>query len=240
MVFGEAALSQRLAAVSLEIEAGRVHEHEVERAEQIAPAREQLLLDDVLQAARREERGAVLLIFAQFLAQPSHRPINVMQVDILDAIDCVILAPAVRRPIGAASKQAMQNGEKHRAFEREAVLAGTREVFDHLAAAGLFPQSLEYESGPDAPRRVRRNGALGEGVDDDGFRGEARARPQQSLQLPAVAQILDAAERGDNLLAHLRAVAAAFDDLEVGAAARGLLAEIHARNRPSNSFMVRT
>ena len=32
----------------------------------------------------------------------------------------------------------MQNGEKHRAFEREAVLAGTGEVFDHLAAAGLF------------------------------------------------------------------------------------------------------
>jgi hypothetical protein len=26
-----------------------------------------------------------------------------MQVDILDAIDCVILAPAVRRSIGAAS-----------------------------------------------------------------------------------------------------------------------------------------
>ena len=145
MVFGEAALSQRLAAVSLEIEAGRVHEHEVERAEQIAPAREQLLLDDVLQAARREERGAVLSIFAQFLAQPSHRPINVMQVDILDAIDRVILAPAVRRPIGAASKQAMQNGEKHRAFERKAVLAGTGEVFNHLAAAGLFPQSLRRQ-----------------------------------------------------------------------------------------------
>ena len=240
MVFGEAALSQRLAARSLEIEAGRVHEHEVELAEQIAPAREQLLFDDVLQAARREERGAVLLIFAQLLAQPGHRPIKVMQVDILDAIDGVILAPAVRRPIGAASKQAMQNGEKHRAFEREAVLAGTGEVFDHLAAAGLFPQSLEDESGPDPPRRARRDGALGDGVDDDGFRGEARARPQQPLQLAAVAQILDAAERGDHLLAHLRAVAAAFDDLEIGAAARGLLAEIHARNRPTNSFVVRT
>ena len=58
MVFGEAALSQRLATRSLEIEAGRVHEHEVELAEQIAPAREQLLFDDVLQAAWREERGA--------------------------------------------------------------------------------------------------------------------------------------------------------------------------------------
>ena len=76
MVFGEAALSQRLAARSLEIEAGRVHEHEVELAEQIAPAREQLLFDDVLQAARRKECGAVLLIFAQLFAQPGHRPIR--------------------------------------------------------------------------------------------------------------------------------------------------------------------
>ena len=57
MVFGEAALSQRLAARSLEIEAGRVHEHEVELAEQIAPAREQLLFDDVLQAARRTSKS---------------------------------------------------------------------------------------------------------------------------------------------------------------------------------------
>ena len=77
-------------------------------------------------------------------------------------------------------------------------------------------------------------------VDDDSFRREAPARPEQSLQLTAVAQILDAAERGDHLLAHLRAVAAAFDDLEVGAAARALLAEIHAQNRPPDSFVVRT
>ena len=63
MVLGKAALSEGLSARSLEIEAGRVHEHEIERAEQIAPPREQFLLDDVLQATRREGRGAVLLIF---------------------------------------------------------------------------------------------------------------------------------------------------------------------------------
>ena len=100
-------------------------------------------------------------------------------------------------------------------------------VLDDPLAPGLLPQSFEYESGPDASRRARRHGAVGDGVDDNGFRGEACARPQQPLQLPALAQILDAAERRDHLLAHLRAAAAAFDDLEIGAAARGLLAEIH-------------
>ena len=63
--------------------------------------------------------------------------------------------------------------------------------------------------------------------DDNGLGGEARARTQQPLQLPAFTQILDAAERGDDLLAHRRAFAPAFDDLEIGAAAGGLLAEIH-------------
>src|SRR5271165_5322386 len=130
----------------------------------------------------------------------------------------------------------MQNGEKHRAFERKAMLARTGEILDDPPATGLLPQSFEDESGPDASRRARRYSAVGDGVDDNGFRGEACARSQQPLQLPALAQLLDAAKRRDHLLAHLRAVAAAFDDLEIGAAARGLLAEIHARNRPADSF----
>ena len=48
MVLGKASLSDGLAARPLKIEAGRVQEHEIERAEQIAPPREQFLLDDVL------------------------------------------------------------------------------------------------------------------------------------------------------------------------------------------------
>ena len=96
-----------------------------------------------------------------------------MQVDIRGAIDGVILAPAVRRPIGAASKQAMQNGEKHRAFEREAVL---REPA-RSSITWRQPVSSHNRSKTSAavPRRARRDGALGDGVDDDGFRSEARA-----------------------------------------------------------------
>jgi len=81
---------------SLEIEAGRVHEHKVELAEQIAPAREQLLFDDVLQAAWRE-RGAVLSIFAQsafsrragrFAERGPQKPYENLQLR-LDAARCV-------------------------------------------------------------------------------------------------------------------------------------------------------
>jgi hypothetical protein len=54
-----------MAARALEVEAGGVHEHEIERAEEIAPPREQGLLDDVFEAARGEGRGAVQLILTQ-------------------------------------------------------------------------------------------------------------------------------------------------------------------------------
>ena len=51
MVLAEPVLADRLPAQAFEIQAGGVHEHKVEPAEQIAPMGEQLLLDQVLHAA---------------------------------------------------------------------------------------------------------------------------------------------------------------------------------------------
>ena len=98
-------------------------EHQIERAEEIAPPREQVLLDDVLQATRRVARSRVLLIFRQFPAEPSHRAVKMMQIEALDAPDPVIQPPPIRRPVGAARKQPMQNGEEHRALQREIMMA---------------------------------------------------------------------------------------------------------------------
>ena len=61
----------------LEIETGHVHEHQIARAEQIAPPREQLL-HDVLSATRRKA-WPLLLVYGQFLAEPGHRPVEVVQ-----------------------------------------------------------------------------------------------------------------------------------------------------------------
>jgi hypothetical protein len=57
--------------------------------------------------------------------------------------------------------------------------------------------------------------------------GKARPRAQQPLQLAAFLQLVDPSERGDHLLAHRDAFASALDDLQIGAAGGGLLAEIH-------------
>src|SRR5262245_4460160 len=81
--------------------------------------REQPLLHHVLAAARCERRAAVLLLFRQFLAQPRHRPIEMMQIEPRDPGDRVILAPAIRGAVGAAHEQPVQNGEEYRALQRK-------------------------------------------------------------------------------------------------------------------------
>ncbi len=102
-----------------------------------------------------------------------------------------------------------------------------RQTLDHGPTTGLFPQALESERRPDAPSRSNRRFAAVERVEHDRLVGKARSRAQQPLQLPALPQLVDPPERGDHLLAHRRAFASALDDLQIGAAARGLPAEIH-------------
>src|SRR5271166_4631722 len=70
MVLGEAAPTERLAARAFEIEARGIHEYDIERGQQIAPMGEQLLLQDILHAARRKRRRAVLFGLGRFLAEP--------------------------------------------------------------------------------------------------------------------------------------------------------------------------
>lgn len=116
-----------------------------------------------------------------------------MQIEALDAVEPVILPPPVRGAIRTATEKAVQNGEEHRPLQREIMMVRTAEVLDDFPAACLLPQSVEDEGWPDALRRTRCRRASGDGVDDNGFGGKACARAQQARQLPALAQILDAA-----------------------------------------------
>src|SRR5271166_4123078 len=240
MVLGEAAPSERLAARAFEIKARGVHEHDVERGQKVAPTGEQILLQDVLHAARREWRRAILLVAREFLAEPRHGAIEVMQFELLDPFDAVILAPAVGGAIRAAAEQAVQHGQERRALQREVVLAPARQALDHAPAARLVPHPLEGKRRTDAPGRDRRRLAAVERVEHNRLVGEARPRAQQALQLPALPQILDPPERRDHLLAHRGALAQALDDLQIGATAGGLLAEIHGGEPGADSNLART
>src|SRR5450756_2614119 len=109
------------------------------------------------------------------------------------------------------------------------MLALTGELLDNALAPGLLPQPFEHEGGPDAPHVGGNRSPVVDGIDDDRLGGEARAGSQKPFQLSALAQVLNASERGDHLLTDLRAVAVAFNDLQIGATAGGFLAEVHGR-----------
>jgi hypothetical protein len=93
MILGVAVSPQAVAAGAVERQAGGVHEDQRQIAEQIAPALEQALLDHVLDAARRQRAGSG---GADLLAQPGHRPIEVMQLEPVDPLDPVIGDPFYR------------------------------------------------------------------------------------------------------------------------------------------------
>jgi len=102
---GVAVAAEGLPAGTFEVETGGVHEHQVEAAEEIAPVGEQPLLDQVLGATRGERRARVLLHLRQCLAEPGHRPVEMVQLQRLDAGDPVVLAPAIGGQIRATAHQ---------------------------------------------------------------------------------------------------------------------------------------
>jgi hypothetical protein len=54
---------------------------------------------------QRGANAAILILRRQFLAEPRHCPIELMQVEPVDAGDAVVvLAPAIRRAVGAANE----------------------------------------------------------------------------------------------------------------------------------------
>ena len=114
VVFRMAATTKRLAAPSLEGQAGGVHEDHAEFGEQVAPAGKQLLFHAVLAAARRQRAGCGLI--GERFAEPSHGAVEMMQLKGLGAVDPVIGAPLLRRAVRARHKQSVEHRQEHRAL----------------------------------------------------------------------------------------------------------------------------
>ena len=152
MVLRVAAPTGALPARALEAERGRVQEHDGELAEQVAPAREQRLLDPVLDAARREGRGVRLSAVrgVQLLPEPGHGAVKVVQGQAVRARDGVVLDPLVAGPVGAGDEEPVQDGGEDGALDLELETAAGEQVLDHRPAAGLLPQPLEQQRAADA------------------------------------------------------------------------------------------
>ena len=157
MVLRVAALAEALPAGAGERQRGRVEEHHREFAEQVAPAREQLLLDAVLDRARGERGGAALLLGGEFLAEPSHGAVEVVEAQAVHTGDVVVGEPRLAGPVRARDHDPVQHGGEDGALDRELEAASGQEILDDGAAAGLLPQPPEQKGRAGPIRNERRS-----------------------------------------------------------------------------------
>src|SRR5450631_3880481 len=150
-------LPERRAALALEVNRGRIEEHHINGGEQIAPARKELLFDHILAHARSSAR--------QRLPQPPHRPIQLMQLELLSPVDPLLLLPALRGPIAAWGKESVQHRQEHRPLERELEMALSGQRPEHLSHPALNPQPLKNQGRANTVRAGGNALSLGVGTE---------------------------------------------------------------------------
>src|SRR5450830_1620198 len=219
-------LPERLAALAVERQAGRVHEHGREIGEQVTPAIEQLLLDDVLDAARRQ--SPLRLLFHLF-TEPRHRPIEMVEVETIDAGNVVVLHPGRAVTIRSGNEKSVQSANEDSALDRKLERAVLQQLTEHVGDAEPFPYPAEQQRsansfGGNGQRSVR---ILVEGVDEQHLVGELGAGGEQRGESAGRDDVVGAPQIGDDGLAHGAVDALVLDHLDVGTTAGLLDAEEH-------------
>jgi len=67
----------------------------------------------------------------------------VVQLQLLGAVDLVVLLPAVRGAVAAGGAEAVQDGEEDGAFDGEPEVAVGEQLAQDVVAADLVPEALE-------------------------------------------------------------------------------------------------
>jgi len=153
VVLGVAARPERGAAGTFEGERGRVHEHDAEIGEEVAPSGEQRLLQAVLDAARCEGRGVGLPGLGQLLPEPGHGAVEMVQRQAIRARDGVVLHPMDAGAVRARGHQPVQHRHEQGPLDVELEATPGEVRLHDRGAAGLLPQPPEQDRRADAADR---------------------------------------------------------------------------------------
>src|SRR5450756_291841 len=219
-------LPERLAALAVERQARRIHEDGREIGEQVTPAIEQLLLDDVLDAARRQ--SPLRLLFHLF-TEPRYGPIEMMEVEIIDAGNVVVLHPGRAVTIRSGDEQSVQSADENSALDRELERAVLQQFTEHVGDAEPFPDPAKQQRSADpfGGNGQRSVGVLVERVDEQHLVGELGAGGEQRGESAGRNEVVGAPQIGDDGLAHGAVDALVLDHLDVGATVGLFDAEEH-------------
>ena len=92
-----------------------------------------------------------------------------------------------------------------------------QQLLDDPLAAGLLPEPLEDEGGPDVPGGDGGELSLGVSREQEDGLGRASAREQQGIELAGLLELIESPQGGDDPLSGSAVLPAVLDDLEVGA-----------------------
>ena len=191
VILAVASLTDRLSPLPLEVDRGRIEEDQLELSEQVTPSGEKCLLDQVLVAAGSERRLVGLFLAWQFVAQPTHRPVEVMKLKNFASLDLVSLFPLVGCAIAAGVEEPVQDGEEDGPLHGKLEAAALENLLNHMLAAGQLPEPLEDQGRADVPDRDGRKPTLGMLGEQQDRAGQAGTRDEQGVELAALLELIE-------------------------------------------------
>ena len=150
-----------------------------------------------------------------------------MEIELLDAVDAVIVAPVFAGAVGARNDQSMQDGQKDGALDRKLETPSPEKLLDNGLAAGLAPQPIKQQRSADAPAVEIRCAAILQNGKDHGALRHACGGTSKAVEIAARLDDFLAAEILDDALLGLAVLTNGLDQVDVGVGADSFLAEEH-------------
>ena len=150
-----------------------------------------------------------------------------MEIELLDAVDAVIVAPVFAGAVGARNDQSMQDGEKDGALDRKLETPSPEKLLDNGLAAGLAPQPIKQQRSADAPAVEIRCAAIFQNGKDHGALRHTCGGTSKAVEIAARLDDFLAAEILDDALLGLAVLTNEPNEVDVSVGANSFLAEEH-------------
>ena len=87
----------------------------------------------------------------QLVAQPGHRPVEVMERQFVAPLDLVVIPPLLGGAVAAGVEEAVEDGEEDGPLEGELEPPALQELTDDVPAAGGLQEPVEDQGRADVP-----------------------------------------------------------------------------------------
>jgi len=145
MIFAKAPAAEVFTALFLEVNRGRIKEHQVQFGEQIPIVKKQHFLDQIFITS--QTKIVCLVLIRQSFPQKGHGPIQMMQIQLLCARYQIVPSPFITETVRAGYHQPMQYGQKDSTFHVKLELSTGQQLLDAGLNPAFFPQPLKHQCG---------------------------------------------------------------------------------------------